>query len=240
MKPQYLRWDQTLFRDAEVFEYDHLPDAFRHRERQMKELAFLVAPGLRGGRPLSAICYGLPGTGKTTCMRKLFAEIEETTRSLVPVYINCQVDHTKLMVFSKIYQKLTGHLPQTNGVSLRKVLDAIARHMTEEGRVLVVCLDDANFMQGDRTAIFSRCFLTVGAIWIERNIRSASSANRSSASSGLNAITRTAAPRSCACARQALIIASISSFVSSCSGSLVFRSIRGGRIFRTFALGTSE
>ncbi len=77
----------------------HLRDRLRpgsapHRERQLRELAFHVRSGLRGGRPLNAICKGLPGTGKTTCVKKLFADIEETTRTLVPVFVNCQVERT--------------------------------------------------------------------------------------------------------------------------------------------------
>ena len=59
------------------------PEQFEFRDAQMRELAFQIRPGLRGGRPLNTICKGLPGTGKTTSIRKLFAEIEETTKKLV-------------------------------------------------------------------------------------------------------------------------------------------------------------
>ncbi|MDD1706805.1 MAG: cell division control protein 6, partial [Methanoregulaceae archaeon] len=90
-KKNLLMWDETLFRDLEVFEIDYVPGQFNHREIQMRELAFQIQPGLRGGRPLNSICRGLPGTGKTTSVRKLFAEIEETTKKLIPIYINCQI-----------------------------------------------------------------------------------------------------------------------------------------------------
>lgn len=29
---KYLHWDETLFKDAEVFDADYLPDALLHRE----------------------------------------------------------------------------------------------------------------------------------------------------------------------------------------------------------------
>ncbi|NYT08064.1 MAG: ORC1-type DNA replication protein [Methanomicrobiales archaeon] len=138
--------DETLFRDSEVFEIDYVPDQFNHRETQMRELAFQIQPGLRGGRPLNSICRGLPGTGKTTSVRKLFAEIEETTRKLVPVYINCQIDNTKFAIFSQIYRKLSGHLPPASGTSFKQVFDAIARLLQKEETVLLVCLDDANYL----------------------------------------------------------------------------------------------
>jgi cell division control protein 6 len=145
-KKSLLMWDETLFRDPEVFEIDFIPEQFNHRENQMRELAFQIQPGLRGGRPFNSICRGLPGTGKTTSVRKLFAEIEETTRKLIPIYINCQIDNTKFAIFSQIYRKLSGHLPPASGTSFKQVFDAIARLLLKEETVLLVCLDDANYL----------------------------------------------------------------------------------------------
>jgi cell division control protein 6 len=145
-KKSLLMWDETLFRDPEVFEIDFIPEQFNHRETQMRELAFQIQPGLRGGRPLNSICRGLPGTGKTTSVRKLFAEIEESTRKLIPIYINCQIDNTKFAIFSQIYRKLSGHLPPASGTSFKQVFDAIARLLLKEETVLLICLDDANYL----------------------------------------------------------------------------------------------
>jgi len=146
MKKNLLMWDETLFRDPEVFEFDYVPDQFQFRDTQMRELAFQIRPGLRGGRPLNSICKGLPGTGKTTSVRKLFSEIEETTKKLVPVYINCQIDNTKFAIFSQIYRRLTGHLPPASGTSFKQLFDAIARILVKEELVLLVALDDANYL----------------------------------------------------------------------------------------------
>ncbi len=50
MKKNLLMWDETLFRDPEVFEIDYVPpEQFNHRDAQIRELAFQVKPGLRGG-----------------------------------------------------------------------------------------------------------------------------------------------------------------------------------------------
>ena len=146
MKKSLLMWDETLFREPEVFELDYVPEQFQHREDQVKELAFQVRPGLKGARPLNTVCRGLPGTGKTTSVKKLFGEIEETTKKLIPVYVNCQIDNTKFAIFSQIYRKLAGHLPPASGTSFKQVFDAIARIMQKEDAVLLVCLDDANYL----------------------------------------------------------------------------------------------
>jgi archaeal cell division control protein 6 len=146
MKKNLLMWDETLFRDPEVLEIDYVPEQFEFRDAQMRELAFQIRPGLRGGRPLNTICKGLPGTGKTTSVRKLFTEIEESTKKLVPVYINCQIDNTKFAIISQIYRKLVGHLPPSSGTSFKQVFDAVARILIKEEIVLVVALDDANYL----------------------------------------------------------------------------------------------
>jgi archaeal cell division control protein 6 len=146
MKKELLMWDETIFRDPDVLEIDYLPEQFEFRDAQMRELAFQIKPGLRGGRPLNTVCKGLPGTGKTTSIRKLFTEIEETTKKLVPVYINCQIDNTKFAIISQIYRKLAGHLPPSSGTSFKQVFDAIARILVRDEIVLLVALDDANYL----------------------------------------------------------------------------------------------
>jgi cell division control protein 6 len=146
MKKNLLMWDETLFRDPEVLEIDYLPEQFEYRDSQMRELAFQIKPGLRGGRPLNTVCKGLPGTGKTTSIKKVFQEIEETTKKLVPVYINCQIDNTKFAIISQIYRKLVGHLPPSSGTSFKQVFDAVARILVKDEIVLLVALDDANYL----------------------------------------------------------------------------------------------
>lgn len=146
MKKNLLMWDETLFRDPEVLEIDYLPEQFEFRDSQMQELAFQIKPGLRGGRPLNTVCKGLPGTGKTTSIKKVFQEIEETTKKLVPVYINCQIDNTKFAIISQIYRKLVGHLPPSSGTSFKQVFDAVARILIKDEIVLLVALDDANYL----------------------------------------------------------------------------------------------
>jgi len=146
MKKNLLMWDETLFRDPEVLEIDYLPEQFEFRDSQMQEMAFQIKPGIRGGRPLNTVCKGLPGTGKTTSIKKVFQEIEETTKKLVPVYINCQIDNTKFAIISQIYRKLVGHLPPSSGTSFKQVFDAVARILIKDEIVLLVALDDANYL----------------------------------------------------------------------------------------------
>ncbi len=150
MKREMLLWDETIFKDREVLEFDHLPEHFAHRESQMESLKFCVRPAFAGGRPVNALCLGPPGTGKTTAIFKLFSEIEAHSSKVVPVHVNCQMDHTRHAIFLRIYSKLLGHSPPTSGVSFKRVLERIAKSMAKENRVIVVALDDVNYLFPER------------------------------------------------------------------------------------------
>ena len=146
MTRHLLNWDETLFRDPEVFDPDFVPEQFNFREAQMQELAFQLRPGLRGARPLNTVCRGPPGTGKTSTVRKLFAEVEETTKTLVPVYVNCQIDNTNFGILSEVYNQISGHLPRASRTSTKQVIDGVARVLDRDQKILVVALDDANYL----------------------------------------------------------------------------------------------
>lgn len=139
-------WDETLFKDPEVFEVDFVPDEIHFREEQMQELVYQIRPGMTGSRPLNTLVKGVPGTGKTTSIKKVFGEIEESTKKLVPVYVNCQIDNTQFGIFSQIYYRLSGHLPRSTGLSAKRVFDSIGKILERDGSVLVVALDDANYL----------------------------------------------------------------------------------------------
>ncbi|MDD4255111.1 MAG: ORC1-type DNA replication protein [Methanofollis sp.] len=138
--------DQTLFRDPDLFEADSLPEVFNHRDTQLEDLAFALRPALRGSRPLNTVLRGTPGTGKTTAVRLLFAEIEETTRRVVPVLVSCQAERTAHAVFTRLFTSLFGHPPPTHGASSQRVLSGVGHTLAGRGAVLVVCLDDANYL----------------------------------------------------------------------------------------------
>ena len=141
-----LMWDETLFRDPDVFEIDFIPEQFNYRENQMRELSFLLKPGIKGGRPLNAIIRGTPGTGKTTSVKKIFGDIDEMESQMVTIQINCQIENTRFSILSEIYKRLAGHTPSAAGNSFKRVFESIAQTMIEQNRVVVVALDDANYL----------------------------------------------------------------------------------------------
>jgi archaeal cell division control protein 6 len=108
-KPDMLLWEETLFKDRDLFELDRLPEHFLHREDQMNSLKFCIRPAMQGARPVNALCLGPPGTGKTTALFKLFEEIEAHSTKVISVHVNCQMDCTRYSVFYQIYKKIFEH-----------------------------------------------------------------------------------------------------------------------------------
>ncbi len=131
----------TLFRDPGVFAADYLPEPAPSRAAPMEQLAFNLRSGMVGATPDNVICRGPPGTGKTACVRALFADIEEMTDRFIPVYVDCRVDRTEHAIFSRIFSKLTGR-PPAEEMAEWEIRGAVADLLRERKAVLVVCLDE--------------------------------------------------------------------------------------------------
>ena len=140
-----LSWDESVFRDEHVFEIDYVPETFRHRESQLESLKYALRPAARGSRPLNTVVRGPPGTGKTTSVQKLFSELRAQT-DVRTVRVNCQVDSTRYAVFSRIFEGVFDYEPPSSGISFKKLFGQIADRLVEDDEVLVVALDDVNYL----------------------------------------------------------------------------------------------
>jgi cell division control protein 6 len=140
-----LSWDESVFRDEHVFEIDYVPETFDHRETQLESLKYALRPAVRGSRPLNTMIRGPPGTGKTTAIQKLFAELDARP-SVQAVRVNCQVDSTRYAVFSRLFKHVFDYEPPSSGISFKKLFGQITEHLVDDEQVLVVALDDVNYL----------------------------------------------------------------------------------------------
>ncbi|WP_096390549.1 ORC1-type DNA replication protein [Halopenitus persicus] len=140
-----LSWDESVFRDEHVFEIDYVPETFNHRESQVESLKYALRPAARGSRPLNTMVRGPPGTGKTTAIQKLFGELAART-DVRTAHVNCQVDSTRYAVFSRLFEHLFEYEPPSSGISFKKLFGQITDRLIDEDEVLVVALDDVNYL----------------------------------------------------------------------------------------------
>jgi len=140
-----LSWDESLFRDERVFEVDYVPETFKHRETQMESLKYALKPAVRGSRPLNVMAQGPPGTGKTTAIHILFDELRAQT-DVQAVRVNCQVNATRYAVFSRVFEGVFDYEPPASGISFKKLFSQVTDRLVENDEVLVVALDDVNYL----------------------------------------------------------------------------------------------
>ncbi|MBC7115126.1 MAG: archaeal cell division control protein 6 [Archaeoglobi archaeon] len=134
--------DETLFKNPEVFELDYLPDVLLYRDSQLQSLRFGILPALRGLSPLNSILIGPPATGKTSAVKFIFRELEET--EVLKAYVNCNVDHTRHLILSHIFKEIFGFQPPLSGVSFTQLFEKVMKKISELRRPLIVALDDIN------------------------------------------------------------------------------------------------
>lgn len=146
MSHHYLMNHQTLIRDDDVFEFNYSPETIHYRDQELLQLAGALSPALRGASPINANLRGPPGTGKTTCVRRIFSELEETSSRVVPVFVNCESINTAFRVFATVFKRLFGHQPPLSGIPIQRLTGPIAEELTRRKAVLIVCLDDANYL----------------------------------------------------------------------------------------------
>jgi len=141
-----LMGEETLFKNIAAFNPDYIPENYLHRESQMEALALCLRPALKGGKPVNSVVMGSPATGKTTAIRKIFEMVEGRSEKLVCAYVNCQLYNTRFNIFSQIYQHIFGHIPPETGVPFSRIYGEIMKKLANEGKALVVALDDINHL----------------------------------------------------------------------------------------------
>ena len=145
-----LLWDETVFKDADVFELSYFPENFPHRDHSLKTISIGLKPILRGGTPLHILCLGRPSTGKTTAVLKVFQMLEKQSNKVVTVHINSQMNSTRYIIFSQIYKKIFKISPPTSGVSFKKIFTKITQELIESEKTLLVCIDDLNYLYPEK------------------------------------------------------------------------------------------
>jgi cell division control protein 6 len=84
-----------IFNDKESLSSDFTPDNIPHREKQVRELALMLAPVLRSEKPSNIFIYGKTGTGKSLCIKKVTKSLQQTAgehdRKLKIIYLNCKM-----------------------------------------------------------------------------------------------------------------------------------------------------
>ena len=140
---------KSIFRDKSLLQINHQPEDILHREGQIKQLASILAPVLRGEKSSNLFLYGKTGTGKTLSIQyvsnKLLKRIKKDANFKLKIaYLNCKlkkVSDTEYRILAELIKKFGGSVPQT-GLPTQAVYSKFIEIIDSEKQLLVLILDE--------------------------------------------------------------------------------------------------
>lgn len=88
--------NNKIFKDKKKATSDYIPSKLPGREKECKEVASVLSDAFLGYVPMNMFIYGTPGTGKTSVIKKVFADMEKFQKHnksnvrVITKYINCR------------------------------------------------------------------------------------------------------------------------------------------------------
>ncbi len=139
---------QTIFQNKLILQGNYTPETIPHREKQIAQVAAIIAPSLRLERPSNLFIYGLTGTGKTLVVQyiknQLFKRAEKQNVSLIIPYINCKlkkVADTEYRILVELIGKLGEKVPAT-GLPTDQLYHRFLNLINRKKQIVILILDE--------------------------------------------------------------------------------------------------
>ena len=138
----------SLFKDKSVLQTNYTPQSIPHRDKQIEQVASMMAPVLRGERASNLFIYGKTGTGKTLSVQyvreELLKRAKETGVDLRIEYLNCKlrkVADTEYRILAALIAELGGSVPAT-GLPTDKVYSTFINLIDSKKQLVVIIFDE--------------------------------------------------------------------------------------------------
>jgi archaeal cell division control protein 6 len=139
----------TIFKDKSLLQSNYQPKDIIHRDEQIKQIASILAPILRGERPSNLFLYGKTGTGKTLSIQYVKDELlrrlkKDSDFKLNVLYLNCKlkkVSDTEYRILAEFIKMLGGEIPAT-GLPTQSVYSKFIKIIDSEKQLVVLILDE--------------------------------------------------------------------------------------------------
>src|SRR3989344_1233759 len=107
-----------IFKDKSLLQGEYKPNLILHRENEIKQIASILAPSLRGEKPSNLFIYGKTGTGKTISVHfvrdELLKRSERSSFKIRIEYLNCKlkkISDTEYRLLAELIRKFNGNAP---------------------------------------------------------------------------------------------------------------------------------
>lgn len=139
----------TIFKNKSILQSNHQPSEILHREEQIKQIASILAPVLRGEKTSNLFLYGKTGTGKTICIQYVKDELLKRIKKDLPFnlrieYLNCKlkkVSDTEYRILAELIKKMGGEVPIT-GLPTEAVYSKFIEIIDAKKQLIVLILDE--------------------------------------------------------------------------------------------------
>ncbi len=143
-----LKSTTDLFKGSrEILRESYLPSRLPHRENQIRQVAEVLAPALKGELPSNLLIYGKIGTGKTAVVQQVrqeFSRRPELPKKLTFISVNCGNIDTPYSLLQTIGNALAlaenDRIP--TGWSLDRVQASVRGLMDGRAGTLILILDE--------------------------------------------------------------------------------------------------
>jgi len=140
---------RTLFKNKDVLQTGYAPDNIPFRDKQIEQIAGILAPALIGQKTSNLFIFGKTGTGKTLSVKFVENELRKRagdgTKHLRIEYINCKfkkVADTEYRLLAELIKKLGGTIPAT-GLPTDQVYNKFLTTLEGlEQKVFIIILDE--------------------------------------------------------------------------------------------------
>lgn len=141
--------ENGIFKDKFLLQTVYQPEEIPHREKEIKQIALVLAPVLRGERTSNLFLYGKTGTGKTLSVKYVKDELLKRSKKnndfkLRIEYLNCKlkkVSDTEYRILAELIKKLGGSIPST-GLPTQSVYNKFIEMLDSEKQLIVLILDE--------------------------------------------------------------------------------------------------
>ncbi len=134
----------SVFKNKDVLSPDFIPEVAVHREKQIKQIASILAPCLRNLKVSNIFLFGKTGTGKTVCVKQVTQDLEKRANRIKIIYINCKmkrVSDTEYRLLAELCRSFGKKIPPT-GLPTDEIYRIFYESIEAEKKSIILVLDE--------------------------------------------------------------------------------------------------